>query len=319
MIIVPAPVQYADISAWQTSFDPDVYPYPKISLRATFGTTGTDPTFQSRWQASAHLTRQAYDFAYPGDGVAAANHFLEVVAGAGGFKPGDEAMLDLEQLGVTPQQAAQIAPAWCRTVQNAQPDVRVLVYGNEWFIAAAQLTPDELPNVGLIVASYGAQPVIPPGWDHVCVWQYADNQPVPGFPAPVDINQVICPTGLDHLTIGDDVLNDADKAWISEQISNSVTATVSYIMGTRTQPPGVDAKTHTTLASISDGQYLAYHGDATHPGQVAINTQIAAVQERVASLTTGTAVTDPVIAQVLTELKALNDRLVSLSWTLKVN
>jgi hypothetical protein len=234
-------------------------------------------------------------------------------------------MLDLEQLGVTPQQAALIAPAWCQTVQNAQPDVRVLVYGNEWFIAAANLTPDELPNVGLIVASYGASPQVPPGWDHVCVWQYADNQPVPGFPAPVDINQVICPSNLDHLTIGDDVLNDADKAWIAQTVSDGVKAELGYLMGTRSLPKGIDPKTPSTIAAVLDSQSMVYRGipgDPTHPGLIDVLTHLgnvqASVQEvqgRIANLANGGTV-DPVFVAAV---ESLNNRLATMSWTLKAN
>ena len=229
MLIVPPQIQYVDDSQWQASFDLTGYPYPKIAHRATFGPTGTDPAFAGRWQLSSHLVRQAYHFAYPGDGTGEADHFLAVVDAAGGFHPGDEAMLDLETLGVTPAQAAVIAPAWFDAVGSAYPDVRLLVYGNSWFIEAAGLTAGILTNVGLIVASYGAPAVVPSGWPHVCVQQTTDTAVIPGFAAPVDLNTVICPSQLEHLTIGD-TMSQADIDAINAHIDTKIGAAVSEIL-----------------------------------------------------------------------------------------
>lgn len=218
MVIQAASRWYADISSWQPDFDAKAYAaggYTRISLRATYGVGGTDTAFSSHWPASAVIpVRQAYCFAYPGDGVAMAVHFMSVVNAAGGFRPGDEAMLDLETLGVTPQQAAQITPAWVNTVRAASPNVRIFVYGNAWFIEAAGLTQKNLPNVGLIVASYGSGYGTPPGWDHTCIWQFTDKQTVPGLPNPVDCNTLVCPSNLTHLTTAGDefVMDDEAKA-----------------------------------------------------------------------------------------------------------
>jgi GH25 family lysozyme M1 (1,4-beta-N-acetylmuramidase) len=288
VLIVPAPVRYPDISQWQTTFDAATFlgsGYSKVSIRATYGTTGTDPLFASRWEAMAGITRQAYCFAYPGDGAAMAQHLLSVVDGAGGFHSGDEAMLDLEALGVTPEQAATIAPAWCRTISAAEPNVRVLIYGNEWFIDAANLTPDELPNVGLVIASYGANPVTPPGWPHVCVWQSADNAVVPGFPAPVDINQVICPSNLDHLSIGDDTLSQADIDAINAHTDSQINGLLTLIGQRFTSLDLADKQLASALQVLYGRQKPDGSGpvDPTHTGIGDVARALGLLPDRISS------------------------------------
>lgn len=96
---------FIDISAWQTVADLRAYKAfsPIVSLRATDGPGYQDPTFSPRWQLAADLgfdQRWAYHFARPGDPAGQAGVFLDRVHAAGGWRPGDVAMLDCEWFSI---------------------------------------------------------------------------------------------------------------------------------------------------------------------------------------------------------------------------
>lgn len=338
-IAVPPPTRYVDASYFQSVIDVNAYKaagFTRIAHRATYRDTGTDSSFVGRWPTFTGLTRQAYHFAYEGDiPDKATAHFLDVVASAGGFNAGDEAMLDCEWfqagdgswIGLDPAHGKEYAAIWNAAVATQAPDVRRFFYGNAWWFQAAGITAADFPNVGMITASYGASYAVPAGWPHSCIWQYTDRATVPGFPGElVDFNEITCPSSLDHLTIGDDEMQPADWDKLTEivntAVSNGVKAELTYLMGQRQQPHGIDPKTQTTLASLADAAYVAYHGiqsDATHPGFVDAYAVASAVNERVANLSTGGGTVDPNVVALTDAVNALNNRLATISWTLKAS
>lgn len=335
-IIVPSPVRYVDASYFQAVIDVNAYKaagFTRIAHRATYRDSGTDSSFIGRWPTFSGITRQAYQFAYDGDDpTKAAQHFLNVVDSAGGFRSGDEAMLDLEWfqagdgswVGLNPIHGKAYAQTFLSIVAAAYSDVRLFMYGNAWWFEQAGITEADFPNVGMITAAYGASFRTPADWSHSCIWQYTDRQIVPGFPGElVDFNQITCPTNLDHLSIGDDNMSQADIDAINTHVDNAMRFWFTNLIGTRQQPAGIDPKTPTSLASLADGLYVSYHGikdDPTHPGQVDLHSQLSAVmsavqavEARVANITqTGGAVDPQLAADIQNLIAALNG---GLSWT----
>ncbi|MFI5064612.1 MAG: glycoside hydrolase family 25 protein [Streptosporangiales bacterium] len=119
-----ADAQGVDVSNFQPSFDWQAEK-GRISfafIKATEGTTFTDPDFGTNWRQSGAigLVRGAYHFGHPGNPAAAeVSAFLAVVR-AQGLHSGDLLALDLETTdGLQPAQVASYAQAWCDGVARA--------------------------------------------------------------------------------------------------------------------------------------------------------------------------------------------------------
>ncbi len=119
-----ANAQGIDLSSYQPSFDWSAEK-GRISfafIKATEGTTITDPDFAVNWREAGDLgiVRGAYHFGHPKNGAATeARAFLAVVQ-ARGLKAGDLLALDLEASdGLSPAQVAGYARNWCADVHRA--------------------------------------------------------------------------------------------------------------------------------------------------------------------------------------------------------
>lgn len=284
---------YVDASEWQSDIEIALYPYARIAHRATYGDGGVDARFPFRWPTFTGKIRQAYDFAYSGDPSVAAQNFLNVVDSVGGFNVGDEVMLDLEWWqdgqgnwqGLPPAQGRMYAKTWL----DAMPETtRRFMYGNSGYFEQAGITEADFPNVGLIIASYGSGYRTPAGWSHTCIWQQTSTATVPGFPGEqVDLNQIVCPYNLAHLTIGPDMsLSQADLDQIRQDsadaavlIVKALQATIGNvtgtIMGNDPSKPDVDP-THFGIGDIGRTQKLM-------PALIATAVQ-AAVEQSLSAL-----------------------------------
>jgi GH25 family lysozyme M1 (1,4-beta-N-acetylmuramidase) len=237
---------FIDISAWQSDADLVAYRaggYGIISLRATDGPSYWDAAFPSRWQLAPQigLTRWAYHFARGGDPVAQANSFLQRVASAGGWRPGDIAMLDAEWfssggawVGLNPALAFAYAREWFATIHAAAPAVKLLIYANAWYLEAAGITQANFPGLGWVVAAYTSRQPSAVGWDHACAWQFTDAARVPGLPQGVDCNHVTCPSAppFGHLSpLSDGDLTLADIKQLEDYIDGTRDGLVKLIGG----------------------------------------------------------------------------------------
>lgn len=154
-------------------------------IKATEGTTNTDPQFKRNWKKSkeAGLVRGAYHFFIASrDGKAQAKNFIdEVTLEEGDFPP----VLDVEQLnGTSVAQLKREAKEWLDIIEEHY-GVKPIIYTNvDFYNRYLGSGFDEYP---LWVAHYyqPAQPRISRGW---VLWQHSDKGRVNGIVSPVDFN-----------------------------------------------------------------------------------------------------------------------------------
>jgi len=236
-------------------------------IKATEGTTLTDPTFSQHWQGArdAGLLRGAYHFFHPAeDPVAQAQRFATVVgAGNSDLPPA----LDLEKSGntvTTDMLAANIGGVltWLVTVERLL-GLRPVIYTNQdtWDEVVQKLGgtgPDWLARYPLWAANWvysyadGDQPAMPPGWNQWTFWQFdSPDKCNPACPPLVPVTGV--PNGVDidffHGTL------DQLRSWASAR----ATAAIDIPAGT----PGQKTPLHGTHQDVINDFYYAF-GVATY-------------------------------------------------------
>jgi uncharacterized protein with LGFP repeats/GH25 family lysozyme M1 (1,4-beta-N-acetylmuramidase) len=166
-------------------------------MKATEGTTFTDPQFATNYagSAGAGLVRGAYHFALPdvSSGAAQANYFL---AGGGGWVADGHTLppvLDIEYnpygtadwpgwcYGQTPAQLTAWINDFTTTVHSRTNRWPVVYSTNGWWSNCTANDPAVAVNSPLWIARYNTDPgTIPPGWNTYTLWQYADSGTFPG-------------------------------------------------------------------------------------------------------------------------------------------
>jgi len=141
--------------------------------KASQGTGYQDPLFaENRAKAlAAGLHWGAYHFGTGGDGVAQAEHFLDVV------QPGPEVLLalDLEGNPQGPSMTLDEARAFVTHVREATGRWPGLYSGHFIKELLGGQVDAVLANCWLWLAQYGATPVVPPTWRYWTLWQYTDG------------------------------------------------------------------------------------------------------------------------------------------------
>jgi LysM repeat protein len=173
----PGALSGEDSSAWQSDaqFQQSIQGAQWTAIKATEGTTFTDPTFQTRWnelgqkvQSGQMKLRVAYDFLDPGNGTAQAQHFLDTLGVKGPLPAGTRLALDWEGSALSDPQALTDAANQIHQVTGLWP----LVYTSASNVPAAKAA---VPNAPLWEADWGApdQKNVPfdqvndgPGVDH---------------------------------------------------------------------------------------------------------------------------------------------------------
>jgi len=120
---------------------------------------------------NAGLHWGAYHFGTGGDGVAQAEHFLEVAQP----DPGTLLALDFEANAQGPSMTLVEARAFVTHVQAVTgrwPGLYSGQYVKE--LLGAQVDP-VLANCWFWLAQYGTTPVVPPAWAYWTMWQYTDG------------------------------------------------------------------------------------------------------------------------------------------------
>ena len=179
----------------------------RIALKATQGTTFTDPAFVTRWQAAARagLHRIAYHYLEPDDnGARDFDHFMQVVQAAGGLGSDDWLCLDTEKtVGTPPKVHPRAAAATVEFVNRASQlgYTRGLVYSYTFYLDTANITAGMLPPGWrrLWVARYAAgipdvAVPLPPGWDRltqVVARQYSADTAVDGIVGTGDDSRIL--------------------------------------------------------------------------------------------------------------------------------
>lgn len=227
---------FADVSSYQAGADLAAYAaagHDRILIKATEGTSYTNPYFAGWWLAAGRLglARGAYHYATPSRsaGAAEADRFAAVVQAAGGLGPRDWVCLDAEDPKDTSGHAAAHAAELCRRLAAAHGMSTGLVYTGTWWAGPAGLTAEMLPPGWrrLHLSDYGHGPDeamrLPPGWarDQVVVRQYASTASQPGIPGPSDRNRVLrewLPTvHAEEVTVVDVVLSPEQLAAIADE------------------------------------------------------------------------------------------------------
>lgn len=190
---------FSDVSSYQGSIDFEAYARENdlIVIKATEGLTVTDPSFQARWRAAraAGVVRAPYHFARPQPGrtgAQEAEHFLQVVRDAGGFKPGDlPPVLDIETgTGLNAIQYGLWARSFNRRVRQELTELhftrrtrRPIIYtGSFWRGMVAGAT-----GAYLWLAAYVAdpKPYVPEPWStrigRWIAWQFTDRGTTAGI------------------------------------------------------------------------------------------------------------------------------------------
>ena len=164
-------------------------------VKATEGTTYTNPYFTQDWSAlaAAGLIRGAYHYARPsstvGSAAAQAQYFANTVgsfADLGDLPP----VLDLEQTGgLTPVNLVAWTQQYLTAVQSITGRTPILyTYPNFWHNSMADST--AFGGYPLWLASYSSTAPAPlPGWNAWTFWQYTSQGTVPGITGNVDVSQ----------------------------------------------------------------------------------------------------------------------------------
>jgi lysozyme len=174
--------------------------YDFAYVKASEGMDDPDPRFAEHWQKLGELglPRGAYHFYVTEDDPdAQARLFLSTID----LRPGDLVpVVDVEVVGHGTQPGLPDRLRRFLDLVEAATGVRPMVYTgpNFW---DAQIGPGfgEHP---LWIAEYGvAAPRLPADWQDWHLWQYLENQTVPGIEKDVDLNRVHPQRGLDSLRI----------------------------------------------------------------------------------------------------------------------
>jgi predicted nuclease of restriction endonuclease-like (RecB) superfamily/GH25 family lysozyme M1 (1,4-beta-N-acetylmuramidase) len=139
--------------------------------KATQGLKYVDPTYAKRRKAAEEegLLWGAYHFGVGENGKDQAEHFLETVGNSSGVL----LALDIEEnrngKNITPKQAEDFVNR-VKEVTGRFP----LIYGSAYFLK--DFATPILTKCPLWVARWGAEPLLPKGWNNWVLWQYTDGQ-----------------------------------------------------------------------------------------------------------------------------------------------
>lgn len=147
--------------------------------KATQGSSGGDPTYAARrpQAQAAGLLWGAYHFGTGSDGVAQAQHFLDVVG------PDHESMLlvlDLEGNPTGPSMSLEEARAFVTHVKNQTGRPPGLYSGHFIKELLHASTDPVLGECWFWLAQYGPTAVVPVNWPKWTFWQYTDGAIGPG-------------------------------------------------------------------------------------------------------------------------------------------
>jgi GH25 family lysozyme M1 (1,4-beta-N-acetylmuramidase) len=155
-----------------------------VILKATEGTSYTDPTFASRSKAAdeAGLAVASYHFLKHGKVQAQIEHYLSTV------KPsvGERVVIDYEDTACTVQDLIEAVKA----IRETAHDLQITIYGASKLKDDARGHRADLEGTSLWVARYSSkQPEIATDvWPYWSAWQYSDAGRVDGIDGPVDVN-----------------------------------------------------------------------------------------------------------------------------------
>jgi GH25 family lysozyme M1 (1,4-beta-N-acetylmuramidase) len=164
-----------------------------VSIKATEGSSYTDPDFEYNWKASlrAGIVRTAYHFAHPSISASdQAVYFVDAVIAAGGYDNNAtmQLMLDLEDAD---KQSPAVVWAWVQAFAaavKARVGRPIIIYTGYYFWRDSVGDPHENLDAPLWIAAYIPTPLIPVAWPTWTFWQHADNGTIPGISGRVDVD-----------------------------------------------------------------------------------------------------------------------------------
>lgn len=169
-------------------------------LKATEGVDSPDPAFADHWRRLGELgiARGAYHFyVTEDDPEEQARFFLETARlGPGDLVPA----VDIELIGHGTQPGLAERFETFLEVLARELGVRPVVYTSPEFWSA-HLT-SAFGDHPLWVAEYGVpEPRIPEGWERWTLWQYRDDDSIPGVEKDADLSRLHPEASLDDLRI----------------------------------------------------------------------------------------------------------------------
>jgi len=158
-----------------------------VILKATEGTSYTDPTYSSRKKAAlaAGLKVSSYHFFKAGNPEKQMAYFLSVVLPV----KGERVVIDHETDATLSDQKKAV-----QYLMDNAPDVEITIYSGHTIKDQLGSTKDDLlaANTSLWIAQYtsAASPSWPKGtWPNWSLWQYTDKASVVGINGPIDGNR----------------------------------------------------------------------------------------------------------------------------------
>lgn len=220
---------FADISHHQSTVDLAAYAtvHDRVVLKATEGTTYTDPTFAARWRqaGSLNLARVAYHFARNANtGSLEFDHFLSVVDSAG-IGPRDWLCLDTEDTASPGRAVAAAQEFTARAVQRGYANG--LVYTGRWYAEPNGLTADAMPPgwrrlwlSDYTTAHSDTGMPLPTGWTRaqVVARQHTSTATVTGITGPCDYSRVLADWLQTTMAPGDDNMSAEDVQALSDKL-----------------------------------------------------------------------------------------------------
>ena len=196
-----------NMSVW----GPDISSYQTIDWKAFSAHSGAsfvimkasegmdaDSHFSDNWKHShaecSGMVKGAYHYGHTeNDPIAEAKHYMQIVHQAGGFKPGDFAALDIEDVcpashKVNPAASAEWCSKWVNQLilESGLPASRIVVYTGMWWWEPRAGGSTLLANQPLWLSAYSTTPPAIKGWKKWTLWQYTDQKDVNGISGHVD-------------------------------------------------------------------------------------------------------------------------------------
>lgn len=174
-------------------------------VKATEGTTYTNPYFAADWagSAAAGLFRGAYHYARPArpfsTALAQARYFVSKAGSQTGPKDFG-AVLDLEETGgLNRADLATWTRTWLAEVKRLTGKAPIIYTGYYFWKDKLGDPVDIAAGHRLWLPSYPSdpdsttfKPLVPAGWSRWTFWQYRSDGTVPGIAALVDMNRFCC-------------------------------------------------------------------------------------------------------------------------------
>lgn len=185
------PIIFPDVSSYQTvNWVQLANSGTKLAFMKASEGGWQDPTFNDNWKQSRKAgikIRGAYHYGrLYNSPTNDAKQFVDIVKSAGGIKPGDFLVLDIEDVnssGISHAQTVAWVSKWLKEVQtdSGLPISRIVIYTGEWWWGSHTGDSSAFSKYPLWVSSYSSSVEKVGGWSSYAFWQFTDHQHFTGI------------------------------------------------------------------------------------------------------------------------------------------